>query len=111
MGSKRLKFTFFNRLKEGDIAIAIRSGNLVKILSVHDKDNGYEEHEEERTILFLRQYWHTNHGVILPKKFKIVEARFTSSQKIYEYPKLKKCLRKIKNQEYWKTIFESKTIK
>ena len=59
------------------------------------------------TIVWLKDYWKTKYNIILPRFFDIIQVRFPSHNKIYEYPKYRKCIRKPLRQKKAKKQFKA----
>lgn len=83
-------------MKIGDILIAKPMNQLVIIIDIEKSFMRLE---------WLRKYWETKYNVKLPKVFDTILVNFPSHNKVYEYPRYKKCIKKPLRQKKYRKHF------
>lgn len=85
------------RIKIGDIIKVYPSNALVQVIDIE---------KSFMRLAWLKNYWKTKHNIKLPKFFDILNVKFASHDKIYEYPRYKKCIKRLLRQKKAKKRFE-----
>lgn len=84
------------KINIGDILIVKPSKSLVIVVS-----NKYIT-----SRAWLKNYWKTKYNVKLPKWFETIQVNFPSHNKIYEYPRYKKCIKRPLRQKKYTKLFK-----
>lgn len=92
-------------VKVGDILTVYPYKKRVKVIEVVAEKFILKESDER---YYLKDYWKERHGITLPKAFRIVTCKFTTTYKEYDYPLYRKCVKKPLRQKRLKERWESK---
>ena len=85
------------RINIGDILIVKPSKSLVEVAMIQ---------KSLANLAWLKNYWKTKYNLKLPRFFDIIEVRFPSHNKIYEYPRYRKCIKRPLRQKKYKELFK-----
>lgn len=84
------------KINIGDILIVKPSKSLVIVVGIEKSLVG---------LAWLKNYWKVHHNLKLPKFFDTIEVNFPSHDKVYEYPRYRKCIKRPLRQKKYKFLF------
>lgn len=85
------------RINIDDILIAKPIKSLVLVIGLEKSFVG---------IAWLKNYWKTKYNMKLPRFFDTILVNFPSHDKIYEYPRYRKCIKRPLRQKKYKKLFK-----
>lgn len=85
------------RIDIGDILIVNPSKMRVRVVGVE---------KSFQRIVWLKDYWHRKYDITLPKFFDTILVNFPSHDKVYEYPRYRKCIKRPLRQKKQKKLFK-----
>lgn len=85
------------KINIGDILIAKPIKALVVVVGIE---------KSLANLAWLKNYWKTKYNLKLPRFFDIIEVRFPSHDKIYEYPRYRKCIKRPLRQKKYRKLFK-----
>lgn len=85
------------RINIGDILIAKPIKTLVVVVGLEKSLAG---------LAWLKNYWKTKYNMKLPRFFDTIEVNFPSHDKVYEYPRYRKCIKRPLRQKKYRKLFK-----
>lgn len=86
------------KIKIGDI-LKVKPNDALVVVVIYDGTT-------MAGLPWLKNYWKTKYNLKLPRFFDTIAVNFSSHKKVYEYPKLRKCIKKPLRQKKYRKLFK-----